>query len=146
MEYSAGVFAIQDLFLVFASPMTEAGLRTVGTVASVNRNVPPQLLGTMIQQALSASEQCVPAATEADWPSAYEPLLRATGLPTLKAFMLASALVAIDVDSDKMITVRLVEKPERGNRTMLTADDVFGTACQFAIGTAVIRMFETSRS
>ena len=117
--------------------MTDAGVRTVGNVTILSRDAEAHLLGLHVEQALRASARLAQTATEQDW----QPFCAATGLSTLKDFMLAAALVTIDADHDGTLTIARAERPDRGNEVKLSVTDgAFEPIGRSAIGDAVARM------
>lgn len=120
------------------SPMTSAGISTVGEVFTLLDAADNVTLGAAIQKSLTMRAPTKATPTEGD----YQRLLAATGAASLQDFFRLAVMVMVDRDGVGGLFVRLVEKPDRGNVVHLSIScDPLAAASQFALGDAVRRMF-----
>ena len=56
MGHAAAVFAIEDWLFICASPMSEDGIRIVGAITTLDRQIDPTAIGIAVQEALARLE------------------------------------------------------------------------------------------
>ncbi len=96
MRRSAVIYSVNDRLVVAASSRTTAGVGLQHSPSSAALDAEPHELSTLIESVLGHSEEILPHPKQSEWKGSFDPILKASGVRSQKAFMASARCVSID--------------------------------------------------